>query len=77
VSSLSTPETALILLAGLALGLILKSGRYKGQHTSLSEHIPRYVHQVKTMDKREQETLLLFAKEATRRLSLAFQGEGA
>jgi len=77
LSSLSTPETALILLAGLALGLVLRSGRSKSQHTSLSEHIPRYVHQVKTMDKKQQESLLLFAREATRRLSLAFQGEGA
>jgi len=67
---LSVPEAALILLVGLIMGYIWKSGKAEAQD-GLHRYIDRYVSEVRRMDKQEQEALLAFVQDVTNRLAPA------
>lgn len=67
---LSGPEAALILIVGLIMGYIWKSGKAELQD-GLQRHINRYVSEVKNMDRREQEALLSFVQDVTDRWALS------
>jgi len=64
LSSLATPEITLILFVGIALGILLKSGRTSETVSSLHQYVPTYVQQVREMDEAEQTALLSFVQEA-------------
>jgi len=68
LSYLSVPEAALILLVGLALGYIWKSGR-TGVTDGLNQHIDRYIREVKRMDEKEHAILLTFVEDVAARLA--------
>ncbi len=64
LSSLATPEITLILFVGIALGILLRSGRTSETVSSLHQYVPAYVQQVREMDEAEQTALLSFVQEA-------------
>ncbi len=65
--SVSVPEAALILLVGLAMGYIWRSGR-ADTGNALNKHVARYVNEVQRMDERQKQELLSFVRELSARL---------
>ncbi|MCS7287011.1 MAG: hypothetical protein RMK30_08560 [Anaerolineae bacterium] len=64
LTSFNTTETALLLLAGLVLGYIWKSGK-KELGKAFNGHIVRYVNEVKRLGEEDREKLLNFVRDIT------------
>ncbi len=64
VTTFNATETALILLAGLLLGYLWKSGK-KELGKAFNGHIARYVDEVRKLEEEDREKLLKFVKDAT------------
>lgn len=63
VTTFNATETALILLAGLLLGYLWKSGK-KELGKAFNGHIARYVDEVRKLKEEDREKLLKFVREA-------------
>jgi hypothetical protein len=64
VTSFSTTEAALILLAGLIVGYIWKSGK-KELGKAFNGHLPRYMDEVRKLGEEDRAKLLSFVKDVT------------
>ena len=64
VTSFSTTETALVLLAGLIVGYIWRSGK-KGLGKAFNGYLPRYINEVRRLEEEDREKLLSFVKDVT------------
>lgn len=68
LASLATPEITLMLFVGIALGIILRSGRDLEAVSSLRQYVSAYVEQVRKMGEAEQVALLTFIQECAAQL---------
>jgi len=64
ITSFSTTETALILLAGLMVGYIWRSGK-RGLGKAFNGYLPRYMDEVRRLEEGDREKLISLVKDVT------------